>query len=49
MSNVTCIVALSGPRLDHIFIRLGPTPPMPPSLPGLPARTCMGTPRWELL
>jgi hypothetical protein len=39
------------PRLDHIFIQLGPALPTPPSLPGLPklpAHTCMGTfPRWE--
>ena len=35
------------PKLDHIFIRLGPAPPMPPSLLGLPARTCAGRlPRW---
>jgi hypothetical protein len=34
--------------LDHIFIRLGPVPPTPPSLPGLHVRTCMGTlPHWE--
>ena len=40
------------PRLGHIFIRLGPTPPKPPSLSGLPARTCVGTlsywePMWQ--
>ena len=36
------------PRLDHIFIRLGPAPPMPLSVPGLLAHICMGTlPRWE--
>ena len=36
------------PRLDHIFIQLGPTPPTPFSLRSLPARTCVGTPpRWE--
>ena len=41
-SLVTC------PRLDHIFFQLGPTPPMPPSLHGLPAHTYVGTlPRWE--
>ena len=33
-----------GPMLDHIFIRMGPAPPTPPSLFGLPARTCVGTP-----
>ena len=34
--------------LDHIFIRLGPTPRTPPPLSGLPAHTCIGTlPRWE--
>jgi hypothetical protein len=34
--------------LDHIFIRLGPAPPTPPSLPGLLAHTCVGTlPSWE--
>ena len=32
---------LRRPRLDHIFIRLGPAPPTRPSLPGLPARTSM--------
>jgi hypothetical protein len=37
-----------GPGLDQIFIRLGSAPPMPPSLPGLHAHTCVGTlPRWE--
>jgi hypothetical protein len=37
-----------GPMLDHIFILLGPASPTPPSLPGLPARTCVGTPsHWE--
>ena len=36
------------PGLDHIFIQLGPAPPTPPSLPGLHARTCVGTlPHWE--
>ena len=36
------------PRLDHIFIRLGPVPPTSSSLSGLPARTCVGTlPCWE--
>ena len=36
-----------GPMLDHIFIWLGPAPPTPPSLPGLHARTYVGTPpRW---
>ena len=31
------------PRLDRIFIWLGPAPPTPLSLTGLPARTCVGT------
>ena len=31
------------PMLNHICVRLGPTPPTPPSRPGLPARTYMGT------
>ena len=36
------------PGLDHIFIRLGPAPPTPSSLRGLPVYTCVGTPhRWE--
>ena len=36
------------PGLDHIFIRLDPAPPTPPSLGGLLARTCVRTlPRWE--
>ena len=36
-----------GPGLDHIFIQLGPALATPPSLPGLPTRTCVGTlPRW---
>lgn len=29
--------------LNHNFIRLGPIPPMHPSLPNLHARTCVGT------
>ena len=29
------------PGLDQIFIRLGLPPPTPPSLPGLPTRTCV--------
>lgn len=34
--------------LDHIFTKLGSSPPKPPLLPGLRARTCVGTlPRWE--
>jgi hypothetical protein len=34
--------------LNHICVRLGPTPPTAPSLPGLPVHTCVGTlPRWE--
>ena len=41
-NRITC------PRLDHIFIWLGPAPPTPPSLSGLLAHTCMGTlPHWE--
>ena len=38
----------NNPILDHIFIRLRHAAPTPPSLPGLPARTCMGALlRWE--
>ena len=38
------------PRLDHIFIRLGPAPPTPLSLTGLLARTYVGTLScWELM
>ena len=34
--------------LDHIFIRFSLAPPTRPSLPGLRARTCVGTLlRWE--
>ena len=34
--------------LDQIFIWMGPTPPMPPSLPVLHAHTCVGTlPHWK--
>ena len=29
------------PGLDHICVRLGPAPPTPPSLSGLPAYTCV--------
>ena len=29
------------PKVDHIVIRLGPTPPTPPSLYGPPTRTCV--------
>ena len=37
-----------GPGLDHFFIQMGPIPPTPPLVPGLPAHTCVGTlPRWE--
>ena len=36
------------PGLDHIFIRPGPAPPKPRSLPGLLAHTCVETlPHWE--
>ena len=46
--NMLISPSLFGLGLDHIFIPLGPTPITPPSLPGLPARTCVGTfPRWE--
>ena len=46
--NWAIIVCLDWPGLDHVFFRLGPVPPTPPSLPGLHARTCMGTlPQWE--
>ena len=38
------IMVLVRPGLDHIFIWLGPTPSMPPSLPGLLARIYVGTP-----
>jgi hypothetical protein len=39
-----------GLKLEHVSIWLGPTPPTRPSLPGHPARTCMGTfPLWELI
>ena len=39
------VICLLCPWLDHIFIRLGPTPP---SLPCLLARIYMGTPpHWE--
>ena len=31
------------PGLDHIFIQLSPVSPTPPSLPGIPARTYVGT------
>jgi hypothetical protein len=31
------------PGLDHIFIQLGSAPPIPPSLPGRPARTRVRT------
>ena len=34
---------LTQPGLDHIFIRLGPAPLTPPSLPSLPAHTCVET------
>ena len=35
------------PGLGHVFIQLGPAPPMPPSIARL-ARTCVGTPPcWE--
>ena len=35
------------PGLDHVFIRLGPAPPTPLSLPSRPAHTCVGTlPSW---
>ena len=38
----------NGPRLDHIFIWLGPAPPTPPLLPSLATCTCMGVlPPWE--
>ena len=30
--------------VDHIFIRLGPTPPTPSSLPGPLSYTCVGPP-----
>ena len=34
--------------LDHIFVWLGPVPPMPLSLPGFYACTYVGTlPHWE--
>ena len=37
---------LLDPELDHNFIRMGPAPPTPPSLPGLAVR--MGPlPYWE--
>ena len=29
--------------LNHICVQLGPALPTPPSLPNLPARTCVGT------
>ena len=32
---------ICNPKLDHIFIQLGPTPPTSPSLPNLHAYTCM--------
>ena len=36
------------PRLDHIVIWLGPTPPTPPSLSGPPTRICVRIlPHWE--
>ena len=39
-----------GPGLDHIFIRLGPAPPMPLHYQVFFARTCVGTlPCWEPL
>ena len=42
------IYIIDHPGLDHIFIRLGPAPPTPPSLSSLPTCTCVGTlPRWE--
>ena len=34
----------SCPGLDHICVQLGPTSPMPPSLPNLPAHTHVGSP-----
>ena len=34
----------STPGLDHIFNRLGPALPTPPSLPSLPTHTCVKTP-----
>ena len=43
--NIGIEPKVDAPGLDHIFIWLGATPP---SLPGLPARTCVGTlPHWE--
>ena len=36
------------PRLNHIYVRLGPAPPTPPSLHSLLANTYVGTlPHWE--
>ena len=40
------------PRLNHIFVKLGPAPPTPSSLSNLPVRTCVGTlscwePMWQ--
>ena len=43
VSKVTSVSWDVGPRLDHIFIQLGPAPPTPPSLPSLPP-----TLAWEL-
>ena len=48
--NILCQKGITNtcPGLDRIFIRLGPAPPMSPSLLGLPAHVCVGTPsRWE--
>ena len=44
LNTIFSVVTQLCPGLDHIFIWLDPTPPMPPSLPDLPTRTCVGTP-----
>ena len=47
-SKVDVVMVWALARSHFYSVGLGSAPPMPPSLPGLPAQTCVGTlPRWE--
>ena len=47
-NEVQLLFTNSSPGLNHICVMLGPAPPTPHALAGLPGRTFVGTlPRWE--
>ena len=50
IASISMVISTIRPHARSHLHPLGPAPLMPPSLPGLPTRTCAGTPpRWEQL